>query len=260
MPIPKETVQLILNTIADTFLLGSANIAPISRSKSVHDDRVFINSSLFFRKEKNRLVDGLIDEPLKKLADERVLESFQKIVINDLSDEYNNLTSLERKENYLTSNVVSAMNNKAGNCLAMCLFGLHFLAKNKQLITGLHVEIMSFHSPLDHFVLVIKNPSTSIEDSKTNKHSIIFLDPWLNLAMTQEEFNTFWKKNFTIISSKNLNDFYAPKTYKTRHKKIPAEISFELMKVYDLKDMDLISLKLEKNSKNDSESKPIFNV
>lgn len=248
MRITKETAEQILKVIVEAFPLGSTNIAPITQSKSIHDDRIFINTSLFFRKQRQKTVDSLVDYSLPLIAKERLNTYFQDEGIERVDLEYKQLKPTFDRYALFAKYICIAATSMVANCFHMCGFGLYYLSKNQHLIKGQSVELMSFSRTLDHYVLILnRDPSIPIDNTTLlNKKHILVIDPWLNLVMTFEEFEKFWKKNFPLISSKQLANFYEIPTYKTRGKRIPAKIDFKLIKHYDIKDLKKVSLETPK--------------
>jgi hypothetical protein len=227
MPNSKQVAGKILKIITDTYLLGSANIQPLSRSKSVYDDRVFINKSLFFRKERQRSLEAVVERPLKDLRNERILEYRRENLLMMLEDK--NQDYQEKTRQFYHREAELSASAMAANCGEMCCFGLKYVMESKEFITNQSLEVMKFTAPFEHYFLVLnRDPTIPVGDYKRWNSDTLIIDPWLNKVMTLQEFDQFWKKNFPIINT------YPETRYSCRKfKRIPKTLSFNLEKYLD---------------------------
>ena len=177
----------------------------MSKSKSPHDDRIFINQSLFFRKERQRLLEGLLLEPLKEIRNQRIVETRRANLLEMITD--TNPDKDAKRLQFYQRQVEFAKDDMAGNCEPLANYGLQHVMESKEAITDKRLEVMNFSQPFDHCILVLgKDPNIQDGDyTKWNK-DVMFIDPWLNKVMNLQEFDQFWRKNFPQIEGDSRPD------------------------------------------------------
>ena len=225
----REAAKKLLTVITNTYILGSANIRPLSYAKlRRHSDRISIYPSLFSRKEQQRTVEALIDEPVKNIGNRRIVEfreeNRQKAEEDKSKDLYMRIRLSRSRQ------IECSMKAMAGNCVEMCSFGLKYVTDSKdELLAKQRVEVMKFAAPFDHCFLVMgRDPATPINDYTRWNKDVLIIDPWLNKIMTLDEFDKFWKQNFPVINSYSVIPYPYRKS-RTMQKKL----SFKLEKYLD---------------------------
>lgn len=233
MKLSIKEAKKILDIINENYFLGSANVQAISKSNSIYDDRIIINSFLFFRTKRQRQVEALIMDPLKKLTHARI-RGYREWLQQEKNSKYSlSLEPAERKKYLKACEIKASQTAMAGNCGEMCNSTMLFLFENKEILNFQHAEAISFVGALDHtFIVINREPKTNVSDYKSWNRDALILDPWLNRVMNMDEFEKFLQENFQMISSKNLVDFYDPSS--TRSKLIPAPLDFKVKKEYDM--------------------------
>ena len=188
MPNSKQVAGKILKIITDTYFLGSANIQSLSYSKTLYDDRIFINKSLFFRKERQRSVEAVVDRPLKDLRNERILEYRRENLLMMLEDK--NQDYQEKTRQFYHREAELSASSMAANCGEMCCFGLKYVMESKEFITHQSLEVVKFTAPFEHYFLVLnRDPTIPVGDIVAGTRILLLSIHWLNKVMTLQEFD-----------------------------------------------------------------------